>query len=107
MLGGGINMEKKKCPHCRTKDRSEAEIKDLITRLNRIEGQVKGLKRMLANDAYCVDILTQSSAVTSAINGFNKELLSNHMHSCVVKGVQEGRLEIIDELASIVQRMMK
>ena len=100
-------MVNKKGEVKKTKKRSEEEYNKLLHRLNRIEGQVKGLKRMLANDAYCVDILTQSSAVTSAINGFNKELLSNHMHSCVVKGVQEGRLEIIDELASIVQRMMK
>ena len=71
------------------KQRSETEYKALINRLNRIEGQVRGVKNMLENDAYCVDIITQVSAITAALNAFNRELLSNHIHSCVVNDIKK------------------
>lgn len=100
-------MSDKKCNCHKIKQRSEEEYNKLIHRLNRIEGQIRGIRRMVENSAYCTDILTQSSAVTSAINAFNKELLSNHMHSCVIKDIQEGKLEAIDELTNIVQKLMK
>ena len=100
-------MPNKKCNCGKTKERSQEEYNKLIHRLNRIEGQVRGIRKMVENSAYCTDILTQTSAVTSAVNAFNKELLSSHMHSCVIKDIQEGKLETIDELAAIVQKLMK
>ena len=78
-----------------------------MNRLNRIEGQIRGIKKMLENDAYCTDILTQSSAVSSAINSFNKELLSNHIHSCVASDIKNGKDEVIDELVNTLQKLMK
>ena len=91
----------------RTKHRSEKEIKDLITRLNRIEGQVRGIKSMVAEERYCVDILNQVSAVQAALNGFNKELLVNHIHSCVVENIRAGKDEAVDELCETIKKMMK
>jgi len=78
--------EKEMCPSCceRKKHRQEAEYQDLLKRLNRIEGQVRGVKKMLEEDRYCVDILTQVSAINSALNSFNKVLLAEHIKSCVV-----------------------
>ena len=77
-------MEKEKCCHCsqRKKERSPEEYKKLIHRLNRIEGQIRGIKGMVENNAYCPDILIQSAAVNAAINAFNKELLANHIRTC-------------------------
>ena len=72
------------CNSGKKKERSEAEYKSLINRLNRIEGQIRGLKNMLENDAYCTDVLMQTSAVSSALNSFSKALLANHIHTCVV-----------------------
>ena len=83
--------EEKCCCQCasgKTKERSEKEYKDLMNRLSRIEGQVRGIKGMLERDAYCVDILMQVSAITSALNSFNKVLLANHIRSCVVENVR-------------------
>jgi DNA-binding FrmR family transcriptional regulator len=87
--------------------RSEEERKKLINRLNRIEGQVRGIKGMVERDAYCVDILTQSSAVNAAMNAFNKELLARHIRSCVVRDIREGKDEVIDELVDTLQKLMK
>ena len=70
-------MSEKKCPHCQKKNRSEEEIKDMITRLNRIEGQIRGIRKMIEEDAYCVDILTQVSAARCSLNSFSKVLLGN------------------------------
>lgn len=97
-----------KC-ECQTKQkhRENDELKSLMNRLNRIEGQIRGIKKMLENDAYCTDILTQSSAVSSAINSFNKELLSNHIHSCVASDIKNGKDEVIDELVNTLQKLMK
>ena len=99
-------MQETCCCH-KTKERSEKEYKDLINRLNRIEGQVRGLKDMLQRDAYCPDILVQVSAVTSALNSFSKELLSSHIRTCVADGIRRGDEEVIDELVCVLQKMMK
>lgn len=91
----------------KTKHRDETEYKALINRLNRIEGQVRGVKNMLENDAYCVDVLTQVSAINAALNAFSKELLANHIHSCVVNDIKNGREETVDELCDTLQKLMK
>ncbi len=95
------------CVTGKTKERSEEEYKALMNRLNRIEGQVRGVKGMLERDAYCVDILIQVSAINSALNSFNKELLGNHIRSCVVDDVRAGNDEVIDELVETIQKLMK
>ena len=87
--------------------RSEEERKKLINRLNRIEGQIRGIRGMIEYDAYCTDILTQSSAVTAAMNGFNKELLNNHIRGCVCRDIRDGRDEVVDELLDIMQKLMR
>lgn len=94
------------CTH-KTKHRSEEEYKALINRLNRIEGQVRGIRKMVENDAYCVDILTQVSAVQAALNAFNRELLANHIRTCVIDDIKKGNDETIDELVSLLQKLMK
>lgn len=94
------------CCH-KTKERSEEEYKSLIHRLNRIEGQIRGIKGMIEKDAYCTDILVQSSAVTAAINAFNKELLANHIKTCVANDIKNGKDETIDELVATLQKLMK
>lgn len=94
------------CTH-KTKHRSEEEYKALINRLNRIEGQVRGIHKMVENDAYCVDILTQVSAVQAALNAFNRELLANHIRTCVIDDIKKGNDETIDELVSLLQKLMK
>lgn len=98
------------CPHCSSchkKVRDEKEYKDMINRLSRIEGQVRGVKGMVENDAYCVDILTQVSAITSALNSFNKVLLTNHIKTCVANDIREGKDEKVDELVVTLQKLMK
>ena len=92
---------------CKTKIRSEEELKSLTHRLSRIEGQVRGLKDMLQRDAYCPDVLVQVSAVTSALNSFSRELLSEHIHTCVADGIRQGDDEVVEELVSVLQKMMK
>ena len=98
-------MEKEKCCHCsqRKKERSPEEYKKLIHRLNRIEGQIRGIKGMVENNAYCPDILIQSAAVNAAINAFNKELLANHIRTCVADDIRNGKDEAIDELVVTLQ----
>lgn len=101
-------MEEKKTPECcRTKHRDEKEYKDLIHRLNRIEGQIRGVKTMVEEERYCVDILTQVSAIQSALNSFNKSLLSSHIKSCVVEDIQAGNTEVVDELCNTIKKFMK
>ncbi|MBK5201149.1 MAG: metal-sensing transcriptional repressor [Spirochaetaceae bacterium] len=83
-------------------------MKSMVNRLNRIEGQVRGIKKMVENDIYCTDILTQVSAIQSALNAFNKELLTNHIKTCVVNDIKNGKEdEIIDELMRTLQKIMK
>ena len=99
----------KVCSCCCTKhtDRSETERKKLVNRLKRIEGQIRGIIGMLENDAYCNDILIQSAAVNAAVNAFNKELLANHIRTCVARDIREGKDETIDELVATLQKLMK
>ena len=101
------NMSETKCCCERKKKRSEEEFKLLMNRLKRIEGQVRGVEKMLENDAYCPDILIQVSAINSALNSFNKELLASHLKSCVVNDIRAGKDEVIDELAETLQKIMK
>lgn len=87
--------------------RPDEQKKKLINRLSRIEGQVRGLKRMIEDDVYCYDVLTQSAATTSALNSFSKELLSSHVHGCVVRDIQAGDVGVVDELMDIMQKLMR
>ncbi len=102
-------MSEKKCCCCsqKKKERSPEEYKSLIHRLNRIEGQIRGIRNMLENDAYCPDILIQSAAVNAAVNAFNKELLANHIRTCVANDIRAGNDEVIDELVCTMQKLMK
>ena len=98
-------MEEKCC--CKTKVRTEEEYKKLINRLNRIEGQIRGIRGMVEKNAYCTDILIQVSAVNSALNSFNKELLANHIKTCVARDSRLGKEDTIDELVLTLQKLMK
>ena len=92
--------------HCRHKHRTEEE-KDLLNRLSRIEGQVRGIKAMVQDERYCPDILVQVSAVQSALNGFCKVLLSNHIKTCVVEDIRNGNEETaVAELCETIKKMM-
>ena len=91
----------------KTTDRSEEERKKLIHRLNRIEGQIRGIRGMVEKDAYCTDILIQSAAVNAAVNAFNKELLASHIRGCVARDIRDGKDEVIDELVATLQKLMK
>lgn len=100
----------KKCPHCscaKTTVRDEARKKQLLNRLKRMEGQLRGIQTMIENDAYCNDILIQSAAVSAAIGSFNKELLSDHIHHCVARDLREGKDEVIDELTETLKKLMR
>ncbi len=99
--------EEKECCCSKKKERSPEEYKSLIHRLNRIEGQIRGIRRMVEENAYCNDILIQSSAVSAAMNAFNKELLANHIKTCVAQDIREGKDETIDELVATLQKLMK
>ena len=93
------------CGCGKTKERKE--YRDLINRLSRIEGQVRGVKRMVEEDVYCTDILIQVSAVNAALNSFNKVLLANHIRTCVAEDIRQGKEETIDELVATLQKLMK
>ena len=96
------------CPHCaRHKERSPGEYRRLMNRLSRIEGQIRGIRGMVENGAYCPDILVQSAAVNAAINAFNRELLAEHLRTCVTRDLKNGHEEIVDELAATLQKLMK
>ena len=95
------------CCHCRTKHRDDKEERDLLNRLSRIEGQIRGIRAMVENGAYCPDILVQSAAANAALNAFNKELLASHLRSCVANDIREGHDEVIDELVVTLQKLMK
>ena len=105
-----MDDEKKTC--CcgcsqRKKERTPEEDTRLIHRLNRIEGQIRGIRGMLERDAYCADILTQSAAVSAAMNGFNRALLNAHLHNCVVRDIRAGDDSVVDELTELLQKLMK
>lgn len=100
--------EKRECCHTtKTKERTEKEHKDLIHRLNRIEGQVRGIKKMVESDTYCTDILIQVSAVNAALNSFSKVLLGNHIRTCVAEDIRQGKEETVEELVATLQKLMK
>lgn len=89
------------------KERSQQEHKKLINRLSRIEGQIRGIKGMVENDAYCTDIVRQVAAVNAALNSFNKELLAEHIKTCVAHNIRNGKDEVIDDLLEVLRKLMK
>ena len=97
----------KSCEKCRTKKRGEEELRSLKNRLSRIEGQIRGLGKMLESDAYCTDILTQVSAVNSALCAFSRELLASHVKTCVTEDIKNGKGETVDELLDTIYKLMK
>ncbi len=98
----------KQCSACQKNTvRKDEEKKKLINRLSRIEGQVRGIKGMIEKDCYCADILMQSAAVNAAVKSFNKDLLSQHIHSCVVRDIKNGDEEVIDELLDLFSKLSK
>jgi DNA-binding FrmR family transcriptional regulator len=101
--------QQKPCCCCaeKTKKRTPEEATALVNRLSRIEGQIRGLKGMIQRDAYCTDILTQSSAVTAALNAFNRELLATHIRTCVAEDIRAGKDEVIDDLVATLQKLMR
>ena len=99
--------EEKVCPCHKTKVRDPKEYKDLLNRLSRIEGQIRGIKGMVERDAYCPDILTQVAAANAALNSFNKVLLANHIKTCVTTDIKEGKEETVDELVNVLQKLMR
>jgi len=102
-------MEGNETPGCchKTKERTEKEYTDLIHRLSRIEGQIRGIRGMVERDAYCTDILTQVAAASAALNAFTKVLLANHIKTCVARDIREGKDETVDELVATLQKLMK
>lgn len=92
---------------CRHKQRTEEEYKHLITRLNRIEGQIRGIRGMVEKDVYCADILVQVAAANSALNAFSRELLSQHVRTCVADDLRAGSDEKLDELLKLLPKLMK
>ena len=99
--------EKRPCCCCKKTVRSEDERRALINRLRRVEGQIRGIRGMLERDSYCADILTQSSAVSAAMNGFNRALLNAHLRNCVVRDIRAGDDSVVDELTDLLQKLMK
>ena len=93
--------------YCRHKKRSEEEYKSLIHRLNRIEGQIRGIRGMVEKDVYCADILVQVAAANSALNAFSRELLSQHVRTCVADDLRAGSDEKLDELLKLLPKLMK
>lgn len=87
--------------------RSGEEKRRLIHRLNRIEGQIRGIRGMIEKDAYCTDVLTQSAAVNAAVNAFSRELIAAHIRGCVARDIRAGRDEVIDELVATLEKLMK
>ena len=92
---------------CRHKDRTPEEYRALANRLSRIEGQVRGIRAMLDKDVYCADILVQVAAVNAALNGFSKELLGQHIRTCVADDLRAGQDEKLDELLKLLPKLMK
>ena len=95
------------CCSDRKRQRTDEEYKRLMNRLSRIEGQIRGVKGMLENDAYCTDIVLQVSAINAALNSFNKVLLADHIRTCVADNIREGNDEVVDELVTTLQKLMK
>lgn len=100
-------MDKECCCTHKTKERGEAEYRSLINRLNRIEGQIRGIRNMVESSAYCTDILVQVSAANAALNAFSKELLASHIKTCVAEDIKNGKDETVDELVATLQKLMR
>ena len=101
-------MTENNCCCCdKTKERTTDEKKALMNRLSRIEGQVRGIKNMLENDAYCTDIIVQVAAINAALNLFNKERLANHIKTCVTDDIKAGKTETVDDLLNTLQKLMR
>ena len=102
-----MNDPKQNCCSCRTKHRNGKEERDLLNRLNRIEGQIRGIRGMVEKEAYCPDILTQVAAASAALNSFSKVLLASHIKTCVAQDIRDGKDETIDELLTTLQKLMR
>lgn len=100
-------MDSKKSVTAKTKNRPDDELRSLTNRLNKISGQIAGIKKMVEENAYCTDILNQVSAAQGAFNAFTRELLANHIKTCVVQNIKTGNKEIVDELLDTLQKLMK
>ena len=94
------------CCH-KSKQRDEKEVKALVHRLNRIEGQIRGLVKMVENDAYCTDILTQTAAASAALAAFSRQILNTHIKTCVINDIKADKLETVDELTDILHKLMR
>jgi DNA-binding FrmR family transcriptional regulator len=90
----------------RTTEREEGLKKTLISRLNRIEGQIRGIRRMLEQNAYCDDIINQVYACQAALGAVNKLILEDHLRGCVIKKVRSGEDDIVDELVKTIGKLM-
>lgn len=103
-----LNLEEN-CEGCshKKKERSPKELRDLVNRLSRIEGQVRGIKKMVEKEAYCTDILVQVAAVNAALNSFNRVLLADHIKTCVTQDIRDGKMETVDELVETMKKLMK
>ena len=102
------NKKETGCPACEKQtERSEEQKKKLLNRLSRLEGQVRGVRKMVENDAYCNDVLVQTAAISAAVNAFSREVLRSHLKSCVIRDIREGRDEVADELMETLERMMR
>ena len=95
------------CSSDRKRQRTDEEYKRLMNRLSRIEGQIRGVKGMLENDAYCTDIVLQVSAINAALNSFNKVLLAEHIRTCVADDIRNGKDDTIEDLVNTITRLMK
>lgn len=105
---GFTGVETEACACCaRKKERTEKERAAILNRLRRVEGQVRGIEKMIENDAYCTDVITQVSAVAAALNAVNRELISKHIRTCVAADLRQGKTETADELATVVERLMR
>ena len=100
-------MEDQKCCCHKKKVHPEDEVKKLLNRLSRIEGQIRGIKGMVEKDCYCPDIITQVAAANAALNSFNKVLLAEHIRTCVADGIRNGEDDKVDELVAMLQKLMK
>jgi DNA-binding FrmR family transcriptional regulator len=100
-------MQEENCTCCKKKERTEKEHRDLINRLSRIEGQIRGIRGMVEKDCYCTDIIVQVAAATAALNSFNKVLLANHIRTCVADDIRSGKDETVDELVELLQKLMR
>lgn len=105
IIRGDIMEEKCNCCH-KTKERTDDERKKLINRLSRIEGQIRGIRGMVEKNAYCTDILVQAAAANAALDAFTRELLANHIRTCVAEDIRSGKDDVIDELIDTLKRIM-